>query len=41
MVTDSQFENVNQVLRFSEVLFKNGENGNSRVQHYINAHKIY
>ena len=41
MVTDSHFEYVNVVATFSEILFKNGKNGDSREQHYINSHKIY
>ena len=44
MVTDSHFEYTNQVVKFSEILFKYGIfkiHGDSGVQHYINSHKIY
>ena len=44
MVTDGHFEYANKVVKFSEILFGNGIfeiHGDSRVEHYINSHKIY
>ena len=44
MVADRHFEYANKVGKFSEMLFKNDIfeiHGDSRVQHYINSHKIY
>ena len=41
MVTDIHFEYANWVVKFSEILFKNGKHGDSGVQHYIYSHKIY
>ena len=44
IVTDSHFEYANQVVKFSEILFKNGTfviHEDSGVQHFIDSHTIY
>ena len=44
MATYSHFEYANWVVKFLEILLKNGIfeiHGDSGVQHYINSHKIY
>ena len=44
MVTNRHFEYANYLVKFLEILFKNGVfeiHGDSGVQHYINSHKIY
>ena len=44
MATDNILEYAKQVVKFSEILFKNGIfeiHGDLGVHHYINSHKIY
>ena len=43
MVTESRFKHSNYIVKFSEIVFKNGIieiAGDSELHHYINSHKI-